>query len=285
MKTHIIIITTILISFSFSDRLLAQDSSTYKTNTSAYIKYFSKENGITVRIPQTFNDLHKYFVRRTVRIHKGALKLSTYGAIFQTKNKECIVMYPARPLPPMTKKEKQMAKVAMRLNRRLKGDTSTAKLKLPNPNKFPRQRITLELKDNTGLYDYFERPLSDTVHFHFNDHVTIIAGKKPQEMFNADTMYIYDLPLQKPLPKQYVISDLYWWMNAAATDSLHATRKKSGEEKYAYRTGLVLFKKGRGTMLFMLFFTPEGKKHEWKYINMLGKNVWYDEDFKQNEKG
>jgi hypothetical protein len=81
------------------------------------------------------------------------------------------------------------------------------------------------------LYDYRGRPLSDTVHFHFNDHVTLIAGKEAKQMFNADTVYIYNLPLHHPYHK-----------------------------KYTYRTGLALFKKDRGSLLFMLLFTPKGKK-------------------------
>jgi hypothetical protein len=134
----------------------------------------------------------------------------------------------------------------------------------PSTYRFTRGQIIGEIEANEGIPNYTStgKPRTDSVHFHFNKHVTLIAGKIAKERFNADTLYIYDLPIHNidPLPLP-----------------------KSNHEKYIYRTGLALEKKGRGSMLFMLFFTSKGKENEWKYINMLNKNVWYDEDFKQGE--
>jgi hypothetical protein len=36
-------------------------------------------------------------------------------------------------------------------------------------------------------------------------------------------------------------------------------------------------------MDFKLFFTKKGKKKEDEYINMLSKQIWYDEDFRHNK--
>ena len=35
----------------------------------------------------------------------------------------------------------------------------------------------------------------------------------------------------------------------------------------------------RVSMDFKLFFTKKGKKNEEKYISMLSKQIWYQEDF------
>jgi hypothetical protein len=251
----LIFIIVAIIAFSFPWELFAQVQKNfpYKKNTPAYIHYLSKKYGITIKIPQNFIDLHKYYIGGEIR-KKSKMRVGyLYGPFFQTKNKACIVMYPALPIY-VSEKDKEKGKKTVKINRALNGDTSTV-MPMFSTYKFTRGQITSEIKDNTGLYAYSGKPVSDSVHFHFNDHVTIIAGKKAKALFNADTLYIYDLPLQKPYHK-----------------------------KYTYRTGLVLFKKDRASMFFMLFFTPKGKKEEQKYIHRLSKNVWYDEDFKQNEK-
>lgn len=162
-------------------------------------------------------------------------------------------MYPTRPRYISREDMETYRKTAL-INRRLNGDTSTVEPKVGTNSTVARGQITGEVKAASGLYDNSGKPLNDSVHFHFDDYVTIITGKKPKEMFNADSMYIYDLPLETPYRKEYT-----------------------------YRTGLVLSKKNRGTLFFMLFFTDRGKRHEQKYINMLGKHVWYRQDFIQHD--
>lgn len=142
-------------------------------------------------------------------------------------------------------------------NRALKGDSSLDEPEVKTPqyynNVFPRAQVTAEVKAASGLYDYNGKPLQDSVRFNFNEHVTLITGRKVKEMFNADSIYIYDLPLQEPY-----------------------------KDKYTHRTGVVLAKDDRATMVFKFFFTPEGKKEEEKYIGMLSQHVWYNEDFNHN---
>jgi hypothetical protein len=69
-------------------------------------------------------------------------------------------------------------------------------------------------------------------------------------MFNADFIFLYDLPLEKPY-----------------------------EGKYPYCTALFLSKGDRATLTFKFFLTAAGKKKEEDYINELSKQVWYDEAF------
>jgi hypothetical protein len=94
-------------------------------------------------------------------------------------------------------------------------------------------------------------PQSDTTRINLNQYVTITAGKRAREMFNADSIFVYDLPLDKP----YL-------------------------EKYPYCTGLVISKKDRATLLFKFFFTAAGRKKEEEYINQLSNHVWYDDKFR-----
>jgi hypothetical protein len=45
------------------------------------------------------------------------------------------------------------------------------------------------------LYYSYGHPLNnDSAKFDFNEYVTTVAGKKAREMFNADSIYIYDIP-------------------------------------------------------------------------------------------
>lgn len=277
MKYYKLIVAVIFL-FLFCGHLYAQENLWYKKNLAAYTNYVSTQFGISINVPEKFVDLDKYYVGRQIRVNHSVAWLG--GPIFQTIDKECILMYQARPIY-VTEKEKEIAKTTILINRRLNGDVSSIEPKI-GTSRMTRGQITAEVKAATGLYDNAGKPLKDSVHFNFNDHVTIIAGKKPREMFNADTMYIYELPLQKSYSKKYIISGNLG--NVAMTDSFHLGLQKTNRKKYIYRTGLVLAKENRASMFFMLFFTLKGKKNEWKYISMLGKDIWYEGNFKRKKK-
>ncbi|MDZ7632902.1 MAG: hypothetical protein U5L72_00060 [Bacteroidales bacterium] len=52
-----------------------------------------------------------------------------------------------------------------------------------------------EIKTALGLYYRHGHPSNnDSVIIDTDDYVTVISGKKAHEMFNADTIYIYDIP-------------------------------------------------------------------------------------------
>ena len=127
---------------------------------------------------------------------------------------------------------------------------------------YPGIAIKQEIKTSMGLYYCPGHPLNkDTAKIDFNDYVTTISGKKPRDMFNADSLFVYDLPN----------ADSVYFFN----DELEKMRK----EKYPYCTGLFITKKGRATMEIKFFFTQSGKKKKWEYINMLEEKIWYEEGF------
>jgi hypothetical protein len=255
-------LTLVIVAVSFSWNLFGQENLWYQKNLPAYIEYLSKDFGIICNIPEGLKNLDKYYVGWKVREEKDKHTGSLYGPIFQFKNKDCILMYPARP-HYVSEEDAKLFKRNVLMERVLNRDTSTSEPKVSTNGALPRGQISAEVKTALGLYYRYAHPLNNnSARFDFNDYVTIIAGKKAHEMFNADSIYIYDIPS----------ADSVYFFDK----SLEKIRKGS----YPYCTGVFISKDGRATMDFKLFLSKEGKKKEEKYINMLSKQVWYDENFK-----
>ena len=255
-------LTLIIVALSFSWNLFAQENLWHQRNLSAYTEYLSKEFGIICSIPERFTNLDKYYVGWKVREEKDKHTGALYGPIFQSKNKDCMLMYTAQPRYVSEKDIEIFKKTAM-IERILNRDTSTTEPKVATNRSIARGQISAEIKTALGLYYRYAPPLNNnSARFDFNDYVTIIAGKKAREMFNADSIYIYEIP---------GADSVYFF-----DKSLEKTRKGS----YPYCTGVFISKDGRATMDFKLFLTKKGKKNEEKYINILSKQVWYDENFK-----
>jgi hypothetical protein len=254
--------TLAIVAFSFSWNLFAQENLWYQKNLPEYIEYLSEEFGIICGIPERFTDLDKYYVGWKVREEKDKHTGNLYGPIFQSKNKDCMLMYTAQPYY-VSEEDIELFKKEAMIERILNRDTSTTKPIVSTNRTIPRGYISAEIKTALGLYYRYAHPLNNnSARFDFNDYVTIIAGKKAREMFNADSIYIYDIPS----------ADSVYFFDK----SLEKTRKR----KYPYCTGVFISKDGRATMDFKLFLTKKGKKKEEEYINMLSKQVWYDENFK-----
>lgn len=255
-------LTLVFVAFSFSCNLFAQENLWYQKNLSDYTEYLSKEFGIDCSIPERLTNLDKYYVMWKVREEKDKHVGSIYGPIFQSKNKDCMLMYTAQP-SYLSDEDVELFKNRAMIERLLNRDTSTIEPIVSTNRTIPRGQILAEIKTALGLYYSYAHPLNNnSTRFDFNDYVTIIAGKKAREMFNADSIYIYDIPS----------ADSVYFFDK----SLEKTRK----EKYPYCTGVFISKDGRASMDFKLFLTKKGKKQEEKYINMLSKQVWYDENFK-----
>jgi hypothetical protein len=234
-----------------SGNLFAQKYYMYEKTFIGYKNYVSREFGVACTMPEKFTDLQKYMELWWIRANSHA-GLS-YGPILQTKDRQCVVMYSAFPFY-VSQKDEEIGKKTVMINRLLNKDTITVE---PNTNansRIARGQITFELKTAIGGFDYLGNPLNDTTSFDFNNYVTVIAGEKARAMFNADSIFFYNIPLEKA----YL-------------------------EKYSYCTGMIFSKHGRATMSFKWFFTPRGKKKEEKYINMLSKQVWYEDNFKNDE--
>ncbi len=227
----------------FSGNIFAQKNYLTEETFGAFSEYLSKEFGIACKIPVKFTNMDKYNVMWKVRKNKDKNTGNIYGSIFISSNKECIAMYSAFPRR-ISKEDIEMRK----------------KRALPI---YPRSQIKAEIKTALGLYYYPNHPLNnDSARFDFNDYVTIISGKKAGEMFNADSIYIYEIP---------GADSVYFF-----DEYLETIRKK----KYPYCTSLFVSKNDRISLDIKLFFTKKGKEKEDKYINLLSKQIWFDEDFK-----
>ncbi len=226
----------------FPGNIFGQKNYLNEETFDAFSKYLSKEFGIACKTPVKFTNMAKYNVMWKVRKNKDKHTGSMYGSIFISSNKECIMMY---GFPRYFPKED----IGMR-----------EKMALPI---YPRSQIKAEIKTALGLYHYSNHPLNnDSTKFDFNDYVTIVSGKKASEMFNADSIYIYEIPG----------ADSVYFID----ESLEKIRKR----KYPYCTSLFVSKNDRVSIDIKLFFTKKGKKKEDKYINLLSKQVWFDEDFR-----
>jgi len=255
-------LTLVIVTISFSLNLFAQEKLFYQRNLPDYTEYLLKEYGIICGHPERFTDLDKYYVLWKVREEKDKHTGGLYGPVFQSKDKGCLVIYTALP-HYVSRKDAEIFKKTAMIERILNKDTSTSESLVSPKQTYPRSQISAEIKTALGLYYRPGHPSNNnSVKFDLNDYVTIIAGDKPREMFNADSIFIYDLPS----------ADYVYFPDS----SLEKMRKR----KYPYCTGVFISKDGRATMYFKFFFTKRSKKKEEKYINMLDKQVWYDENFR-----
>lgn len=231
-----------IVSLLLSLNVFSQENLWYEKNLSAHKHYFKNEFGITYTIPEKLKNIDKYYVMWKVRKDPAKHSGNMYGPIFLSKDKECIVAFPAQ----LT-------------NFSAENHTKREEKVLPF---YPRTEITGEIKTALGLYYSYGHPLNnDTVKIKFYDYVTIILGKKPRDMFNADSIFIYDLP------------------NADSVYFFDESLEKIRGKKYPHCAGMFIYKNARATMNVKFFFTVKGEKKKNQYIEMLNKHIWYDDKF------
>ena len=249
--------------FCLSINLSAQENDWYERDISAYTEFLKTRFGIEVKAPDGFTDLNQYYVMWTAKkIKKYCAAGNIYGPMFMSPEEDCIIMYSARPMYS-SKEDIERTKICVLMERAGNRDTTTSEPKIGNNSTFPRSQITGELRGALGLYLGFFYPFNDdTTRINFDDYVTIIAGKHARDMFNADSVYLYDLPH----------ADSVYFFD----ESLEKMRKG----KYPYCSGMFTYKRDRATMDVKFFYTEEGKKKQDEYIRLMSKHIWYDERFK-----
>jgi hypothetical protein len=222
--------------------VFSQENLWYKKDLSAHKHYFENKFGIIYTIPKRLKNLDKYYVMWKVRKDPAKHSGNMYGPIFLSKDKECIVAFPAQLTDFSNKDPSKRRKNVFSFD--------------------PQTQITEEIKTALGLYYSYGNPLNnDTAKFNFYDYVTIVIGKRPHEMFNADSVFIYDLP------------------NADSVYFFDESLEKMREKKYPYCTGMYICKNSRASMEVKFFFTEKGEKKKNQYMEMLNKHIWYDDKF------
>ncbi|MDR0602738.1 MAG: hypothetical protein LBG80_00365 [Bacteroidales bacterium] len=214
--------TLLFSSYLFSQK---QEKLFYEQNFSAFAEYFCNEYGIICKEPQNFSDLNKYNMGWAVRDNPDKSCAFLFGPIYKSNDGECLLAYPVKNL------------------------FSNLEIMIVN-----------EIKSALGLYNRFGH-FNDTTRIEFYDYVSVVIGKKAREMFNADSIYLYDIPGGD--------SVVFLW-----NEELETMRK----EKYPYCTGLVICKEGKFGTPMKLFFSEKGKMREDEYIEVLSKKIWYDDN-------
>lgn len=146
---------------------------------------------------------------------------ATYGATMQSKDGNSFILYPNMSF---------MLGAYMEYYKERPGEekqTITRKQMRDDMNDALRHKPELD-----SLIDEWEK------------YVVTLVGKEAP--FNADTVFIAQIPLEKP------------YLN-----------------KYLYCTGIYVWKEGRVPMIFRCFFTEEGKEKEKTFLSKFYKMVRY----------
>lgn len=235
-----------IIIFLITLNVFSQDNLPYRKNLPSYKQHFKEKLGITVSFPEKLKDLNKYFEGWKVREAKEIRTGNMYGPFFLTKDKHCLIAFPYDYFTLFPNQK----------------NNHTAH---NNFYFYPKSQVTAEIETSLGLYyDQGDSRNKDIENAELYNYVNFIFGKQAKEKYNADSFSVSDLPNG---------NETYFF-----DEALENLRK----EKYPYCTSLFIQKDERAVLAIKFFFTEKGFKKKEKYINMLDKHIWFDENFKPN---
>ena len=244
MKINKIIFSLLLIGLAIVS-VHAQQPSKKIYTFEEHVKRVFENWGIVYIQPDQFINLLNPGGWEVFYIRQDKKLLRTYNPVFQSNDKECIIMY-ASPMQ-YTQREREMAKTAFHFNQMFYGCDSVSEFKEFSNDRIPRGQIRGELRVSLQIPSEHMDSL-----FRFDEHVTILSGKAAKEMFNADSIYFYKISLDVPY-----------------------------KDVYNHCLGMISAKKNRASIFFKWFFTDHGKKRQKEYIERLKKAVWYNDDNKK----
>lgn len=238
------ILYALIALFFTAKTVFAQDNNPYEKRTfPAYSYFVSKAFDITCKMPAQFYDL-KYMEPWKVR-EEGRAGMF-YCPIIQSKNKDCVLMYCYSPFY-ISEKDILFSRKLVQVNRVLQNDTSSTKLKVSTNDTQARGQILFELETAFGMSDKYGVKKEGAI-ININEHVISFPRREAREWFNADSVFSYNLPLEKAFKKKYI-----------------------------YCTSMIICRNERPTMYFKWLFTKKGKQNEEMYIKQLMGNVWYND--------
>lgn len=187
----------------------------------------SESFGITIKKPKKFKVIDE---KVTYKVNEKRNIGFLYRLILEADSKDCLILF---PYFNTAKHHDSIAKnmvygeleAAFNL-----GSDKDMKMKL-NDGKFMIQ----------GASDSISYDKPD-----FNEYIEIIAGEKAQSYFNADTVYIYQLPLSEPY------------------------------RNYNECIGVNAIKKDRPSAIIKIFFTKECNRKE-EYMKQLFNSIHYSD--------
>jgi hypothetical protein len=94
----------------------------------------------------------------------------------------------------------------------------------------------------------------DIIRFDYKSNygLRILPTKEAQKWFNADSIFLYDIP--SGIPTEFEV-----------------------DEKFTHCTKMVITKQYRPDLFFIWYFTDKGKKKEEKYVQKINKHIWYSD--------
>ena len=223
MKKSITALLSLFLSLSLSGQRTTQRYS-FDANAGYYADAFDVE----WTMPEGMVDLNASAV---IRIRKEYRLAFCGGPVLRSEDEECVLMYKSYPLF-----------ISENLHKSIGGISN---------DQAHRNLISSELGTVHGYCDELGRLLSGKT-FPFDEYVSAFPEEQAREWFNADSVFVYDLPVDDPY-----------------------------RGIYNHCTGVVITKKGRTGFALKLYFTDEGKKNEKRYMQSLRKAIWYrDSDWK-----
>ncbi|AJR04841.1 hypothetical protein [Siansivirga zeaxanthinifaciens] len=240
----------LIVTISLATNLHAQKFSHYENNLNSYKEYFKDTLGITIAFPKEFNNLDVYSVGFKVSKNPKKPTGSAYGTFFLSKDKNCMIAFPLL----------------------LFGFTS----EIPKENKTtaintfsfePKNQVINEIKIPLELYYHpfwSDNDKNKEVTFDVYKYADFIFGRKAREKYNADAYSISDIPKTDEFE--------FFSLRGQSIENLPVN-------KFSYCTSLFI-QKGEKALDIKFFFTEKGFKKKEKYIKMLDKHIWFDENFK-----
>lgn len=238
----------------FCTMLNAQKSWPYENNLNSYKAYFKDTYRVDILLPKEFNSLNIYNVGFKVSKYPKKPTGSAFATFFLSKDKNCIIALPFRlfELGSLLPKQKNI-------------DTT-----LINTFIFlPKTQIINEIKIPLELYYHSfwsDNDKNKEVTFDVYKYADFIFGRKAREKYNADAYSISDIPKTDEFE--------FFSLRGQSIENLPVN-------KFSFITSLFI-QKGEKALDIKFFFTEKGFKKKEKYINMLDKHIWFDENFKPN---
>lgn len=236
MKTTTIIPLTLFLSSS----LFAQNKSNDSFDANA--GYYADAFDVEWTMPKGMVDMN---TGECMTVRQGYRLVHTNSPVLRSEDGGCVLMYGSEPLfisDEMAKFNEESKNLARKVHGAQDPDAIDP---AGNNDNVHRLRMSSELGVIYGYRDEMARPIPGKT-FSLDEHISVLPEKTARKWFNADSVFVYDLPVDNPY-----------------------------RGIYNHCTGVVITKKGRTGFMLKLYFTDEGKKNEKRYLQALRKTIWY----------
>lgn len=252
LKKFIFEASRILVFFLLATNLCAQKYEPYNNSVDSYRQYFKEKFGINILFPKKIKNIDVYKVGFKVSKNPKKPTGSAFGTFFLSKDKHCMIAFPY---------------LLFGFNTSIPKDKKTTAV-----NTFffkPKSQVMSELKISLDLYYHLfwsENDKNKDVSFDVHKYADFIFGRQAREKYNADAYSISDLP--------DIDKSEFFGLQGQSIEKLP-------KKNFVYCTSLFIQKDVR-VLDIKFFFTKKGFKKKEKYIKMLDKHIWFDENFEPN---